>query len=479
MSSPSEELFCHTCQHNQFILNQMLAEYIPDEDDPEYEKRVQASDAYRDELEERYPQVCQSCEGRVQDQVKAAGYAAKADHLRRLMEKSNQKRTTFHTPRQTWTLAIIELAKWTYVFSILVGVWWHTLGIMMVRGERVRADDGFDWNVCLRQVVFVRQVDESCVLSPSVTKLVRFGLAADLLTIWWNPKLKIKTTSLTGRMRGLKSLWAIRAAVLAVRFLFLDFWQPAATDNSLHVFMLVLLSLSAILAWKTVRIVYHTPSFFRPAHPSAEKPHRAPAPQPSTFDMAHSFTTSFQPNDPDALPPSPTESVTSVTTYATDFTTPGRKTPARQRSFGDDMDWTPTTRRFADDAPPILPPQFGHKATVSPSPKPTPPREPHSLFSKPDPNPFRHKVPPPPNATKPTPWKLGVWTPPLKENAPNFFKEGHKSAQQNGKGLEGVGVPRNVQRDAELFASPKLKYDNYGTMRDTGLETSFNDLFSK
>lgn len=46
-------------------------------------------------------------------------------------------------------------------------------------------------------------------------------------------------------------------------------------------------------------------------------------------------------------------------------------------------------------------------------------------------------------------------------------------------GLRGVGVPRNVQRDAELFASPKLKYDNYGTMRETGLEDTFNGLFSQ
>ena len=47
------------------------------------------------------------------------------------------------------------------------------------------------------------------------------------------------------------------------------------------------------------------------------------------------------------------------------------------------------------------------------------------------------------------------------------------------RGLEGFGVPKNVQRDAELFASPKLKYDYYGTMKDTGLEETFNGLFSK
>jgi hypothetical protein len=46
------------------------------------------------------------------------------------------------------------------------------------------------------------------------------------------------------------------------------------------------------------------------------------------------------------------------------------------------------------------------------------------------------------------------------------------------KGLDGFGVPRIVKRDAELFASPKLKYDYYGTMKDTGLEDRFEETFN-
>jgi hypothetical protein len=45
-----------------------------------------------------------------------------------------------------------------------------------------------------------------------------------------------------------------------------------------------------------------------------------------------------------------------------------------------------------------------------------------------------------------------------------------------------MGVPRNVKRDAELFASPQFKYDwqGYGGKgADTGLEETFNGLFSK
>jgi hypothetical protein len=52
------------------------------------------------------------------------------------------------------------------------------------------------------------------------------------------------------------------------------------------------------------------------------------------------------------------------------------------------------------------------------------------------------------------------------------------------KGLEGLGVPRNVKRNAELFASPQFKYDwqgygGRGERTETGLEETFNGLFSK
>jgi len=144
------------------------------------------------------------------------------------------------------------------------------------------------------------------------------------------------------------------------------------------------------------------------------------------------------------------------------------------------MDWTPTQRRFAPHQPTIVPSAWAQPP--SPTTHFAPAREPVSIFSKPDPNPFRHRVPTAPKApaaAKANPWKPGIWAPPLKETTPNFFKEAKKQVHGTDKGLEGVGVPKRVQRDAELFAPPKFKYDNYGEMKETGLEDTFNGLFSK
>lgn len=515
MYEPVESPFCDTCQRNQTLLQNLIAEYLPDEDDPEYAKYEAAFDEYRAEVEERYPQVCKDCEVRVNDQIRNAGYAAKADHLRRIMERSEQKKRTVQTSRQAWTLKAISLAKWAYITSFAIQALWHILGYMMTVDERISGDEDISdkgklsWDVCMRQAIHARQVDEGCVLSPLIMKAVIGSLIADGLTLWWNPKLKDKTNSLTGRMRGLKTLWVIRGAVFALRAVSLYHWQNQPVDSttlssfhSTHTYMLFVMALSFILTWKTVRITYQSPSSFqRSANgqlsstpSSAEKRPRSsyrPAhPQANAFDtMAHGFTSSFSDGlDASACPPSPTlsaSSYTTHTTYTTDTTTPHGYKSTRG---DDDMDWTPTQRKFAPVQPTVHASPWANQH-ISP-PRFTAPQERHSLFSKPDSNPFRHKVPAAPKAPaqqKVDPWRRGVWDPPLKESTPNFFK-GEESRVQSGavgetKGLEGFGVPKAVKRDAELFASPKLKYDYYGSMRDTGLEDqfeeSFNDFFSK
>lgn len=513
-----ETLFCNTCQRNQLLLNKTLAEYLPDEDDADYHKYAASLDAYRNELEERYPQVCQHCLPRVQDQIRAAGYAAKADNLRRIIDRSREHSRTVHTSRQTWTLRLIALAKWVYLCSVLVGLLWHTLGLMVASEDTIDVDrDLVSWSTCWTQAVLARRVDQSCIVSSLALKPLQISLIADLLTMWWNPKLASKTNSITGRMRGLKSLWFIRATALALRTAGYIFWIPSGLHSSslksfqhMNMFLLLAITLSFALTWKTVRIIY-TPvavseETYIPSAPNtpAKRPRSSykPAhPQISTFDtMAQGFTSSFQLDSSSALPPSPTLTEASTTSRYTEFTTPGHKSVYQD----DSMDWTPTARRFAPSTPDLLPPQFGTRSPAQPaSPALQPRQEPVSLFAKPDPNPFRHKVPAAPKAPAQAtldPWKPSVWAPPLKETTPNFFKTERQTRSQTskansvgpasdsgmdghgpggGKGLEGFGVPKNVKRDAELFASPKLKYDYYGTMKDTGLEETFNGLFSK
>ena len=497
----AESPFCSTCEHNQALVQKLVAEYLPDDDDPEYERYEAAFHDYRAELEERYPQVCKACEMRVNEQIDSAAYTARSDHLRRVMERSIQKQQVVSTTRQSITLRIISLAKWFYILSLLVQMTWHVFGFMMAPDERVWEEGespnplAFSADTCLRQAIQEQSVDDCCVMSTTVTTYVTHAIVADMVTLWWNPRLKSKTNSITGRMQGLKRLWAIRIFVLLVRVGSLYYWSRTSVQadaiqffHNTHISMLLVLALSALSTWKLVTITYHPPAFAKtnnaPTSPpdSAKKPsissYRPAHPAAGSFDtMAQQFAYGFDDtNGSTAFPPSPT--LTDISTSSTQATaTPSAlRTKYIDNNNDTDMDWTPEhpipVSKFSLNPPPIFPTPWSHQ--TPPPPKPAS----HSIFAQPDPNPFHRKVPAAPRApaqVASNPWKPSVWAPPLKQNAPNFFNA------DKDKGLAGEGVPRRVRRDAELFAGPKLKYDYYGYrgVRDTGLEEGFNGLFSK
>jgi hypothetical protein len=496
--APAESPFCDTCQRNQMLVQNMMAEYIPDDDDPEYNKYVASADSYRAELEQRYPQVCDDCIGPVRQQIRAAGYAAKADHFRRILERSKENTAKLYSPRQNWTLRAISLGKWMYIVSTLIGLIFHAFGFMVKPEPSARGNDYFSWNTCLSQAFLARHVEQWCFNSTYLRTLAQRAVLADLLTLWWNPKLEQKTVRFGGRMRRLYTLWIMRLIVIGLRYASLSSWHDDIindyyTHDALRFLrlqqgvMLAVLALSLLVTWKTVRIDYQsTATFMKPIDPhlpsapnsipssANTSPYRPVRPDGSKFDtMAHGFISAFRDNSPPALPPSPTLSATSIRTHATDQSTPYIR---RTTEYNDDnMDWTPTVRRFNPHGTDIVPSIFS-QAPVAPAPKP-----PISLFTKPDPNPFRHRVPAAPKPTiRQDPWKPGVWAPALQESKENFFKKMMNDGSPNTRDtLANSTVPRNVKRDAELFRQPQLKYDDYGTPKTTGLEDTFNDLFSK
>ncbi|KAF1960365.1 hypothetical protein CC80DRAFT_466166 [Byssothecium circinans] len=501
-SSLTNSPFCETCQHNQFLLNKTIAEYIPDEDDPQYAQYVKSADEYRAELEERYPQVCEDCIDRVQERIRAAGYAAKADHLRRRLEQSKKYKVPENSLRQVVTLAVICIAKWFYLVNVFFGLLWHTLG-MMASPDR---DRDFDLGVCFKQALFLRGVGESCFNSPDILQLVKYALLADLFTIWWNPKLKQKTNRPGGRMRGLKTVWFLRLVLLSGRSLAYFFLTDVDRESqkSLHYThgaIFALLIWGTIRCYNTVRIHYHsTRTLMQPldAHlPSVSQPSEnsnpttCPTTRPinSSFDtMAQSFTSSFTGGPSSANPPSPTLTIASVATEDSEWATPYNPRKTSRTATDIAMDWTPTPKRFSNNAPTVLPHTFTPKREPSPPPAPnftphSPPSQGHSIFAQPDPNPFRHKVPAPPRGSLlPKTARVDPWNAPGTTHVPhNFFNEAKKFGEASQRDVD-WSVPRNVKRQDELFASPKLKYHTnaYGKQgRDTGLEAGFNDLFSK
>ncbi|SPO20486.1 uncharacterized protein UTRI_00883_B [Ustilago trichophora] len=61
--------FCHTCQTNQVLTLNMLADYLPDEDDAEYQAKLEHLAEYEASIASRYPPVCSDCAPKVQERI--------------------------------------------------------------------------------------------------------------------------------------------------------------------------------------------------------------------------------------------------------------------------------------------------------------------------------------------------------------------------------------------------------------------------
>ncbi|WVQ70709.1 hypothetical protein IAR50_000231 [Cryptococcus sp. DSM 104548] len=62
MPSPATSPFCRSCLANQTLIINMLANYLPDDDDPTYPQLSAGLPAYVQSLHSRYPPVCPNCQ---------------------------------------------------------------------------------------------------------------------------------------------------------------------------------------------------------------------------------------------------------------------------------------------------------------------------------------------------------------------------------------------------------------------------------
>ncbi|GLB35995.1 putative ima1 N-terminal domain [Lyophyllum shimeji] len=73
--------FCHTCQSNQLLIINLLSNYLPPANDPEYAARLEMLPEYRESLHVRYPPVCDECLPAVEDEIRRKDHMARTKAL--------------------------------------------------------------------------------------------------------------------------------------------------------------------------------------------------------------------------------------------------------------------------------------------------------------------------------------------------------------------------------------------------------------
>lgn len=232
-------------------MSQALASYLPPPDAPDYAEYVKAEDEYLKGLEERYPQVCKRCEPKVQEKIRAAGYAAKTDHLRRMMDRTRgcgiQYRDT------SWASPLVTLGGVGWFLSLSGQILWDGLSLLESTEERhgLRdAQDSASGSMCLQQVM------RGSGSIPDCTELLHsaagLALLLGVLSSWWNPMLQETLRRKGGRAVGTAEFYQLQGMLLIARCV--TWWYIPGFDLKVQMTKAAHLSLLVLAVVVSIRL---------------------------------------------------------------------------------------------------------------------------------------------------------------------------------------------------------------------------------
>lgn len=215
---PDDTLFCKTCIKNQHLYSQSLASYFPSPDAPDYTEYERAFPEFRRGLEERYPQVCDDCEPRVRARINKTTYAAKTDHLRRMMERTREGRILYR--KSSWKSYIYFLGGLAWLASWAGQSVWNGIGLWVsTKGQRY---DGLrEIDMPLSGLSCLQQVIQGSVLTPGCVDLADLlayvALILGFVSILWNPRLQESLARRGGQIVGKRDYYFLQILLLGGR----------------------------------------------------------------------------------------------------------------------------------------------------------------------------------------------------------------------------------------------------------------------
>jgi Ima1 N-terminal domain len=233
-SLPNEEsventaTFCSTCLKNQHLLTETLANYLPAAGDSSYKQYEASYPEFRKQLEERYPPVCAQCEPEVRRRIQQAGYTAKSDHLKRMMERSRARKIA---RRWGWRSLVVTLGGLLFWSSAIGQLAWNLISIWedSKKISLNTADNNTSPLIqCTAQLLKDFETNSGCAAAFSSIGFV--AIVVGFLCSWWNPKWQHKLQGREGRLVGLQEYYQVNTAVLLARS---GFWLWAHNSTIL------------------------------------------------------------------------------------------------------------------------------------------------------------------------------------------------------------------------------------------------------
>lgn len=229
-ASADDSVFCQTCIKNQHLYRSSLAQYLPeDPDHPDYDRLSQNIQRFEQQLEERYPQVCENCVDKVQDRMKRAVYSAKVDAHGRQLERTRMNGGPGRRAKRTWLERIQYGGKVAWKSGIYLQLACELLALL--EGFQPAVVDSFEGDSILddgtgpSRPFLYRWVNPVLsagshlpdVVAQRLPDLAAASFLLSLGSLWWNPEFRYTIKNGLHKVHGLESWYSHQAVLLFAR----------------------------------------------------------------------------------------------------------------------------------------------------------------------------------------------------------------------------------------------------------------------
>lgn len=195
-----------------------MAQYFPDDPShPEYAERERKYYRYRRDLEKRYPQECADCKKKVDERLEQAGYTAKTDHLRRMLEKSRGRRVP---KRMTYLDVANTIGRWLWWGGFIIQIAWHLVSASAVLDKR--EENGMydpDDQGTTKQMI-VAWLNWLRAFMPAAETLIGWSIRVGFLSAWWNPYIVQLIRGFTRHLFGFAQWYCFQGLIIFFRHIF-------------------------------------------------------------------------------------------------------------------------------------------------------------------------------------------------------------------------------------------------------------------
>jgi hypothetical protein len=200
-------------------------EWPDDDTGSEFAAREKRYFALRRDLEKRYPQVCEACIPKVNQKIQKASYTAQTDHLRRMIERTQSRRTEV---KRRGLLDIIDaLGKLSWHTGFALQAIWHMTILSALLTDRYASTSDGPW-IYVALGAFHRL---SASMLPYSERLMQWAINLGMCSFPWNPRFKQSIRGFTAHILGFRQWYTYQLLILLVRFVALSIAQYSASQS--------------------------------------------------------------------------------------------------------------------------------------------------------------------------------------------------------------------------------------------------------